>query len=249
MRVAIFEDEMHNAERLRQLLGKSGRPVEVITVISSVAEGLNWLNENHEVDLLLMDIQLSDGNCFELFSKCRISTPVIFTTAYDKFALEAFKVNSIDYLLKPVVLEELKKALDKLEVFRPRQRLDVEQLAEAFFRRGAARFIGKINNQLIYVKATEIAYLHFNKGITLATTKGAQQMPLDYSLDQLEKLLNKNEFFRINRQFIIHIDAISKIMTYQNNRYILKLKPALNTDVIVSRERVINFRNWLEGKT
>lgn len=114
MRIVIFEDEMHNAERLTQLLHKCNADIEVVAVIESVAEGLKWLEQKQPVDLMLMDIQLSDGNCFELFNKTKVRTPIIFTTAYDGFALQAFKVNSIDYLMKPIDLEELRNALKSM---------------------------------------------------------------------------------------------------------------------------------------
>ncbi|CAL1518750.1 LytTR family DNA-binding domain-containing protein [Chitinophaga sp. MM2321] len=251
MKIVIFEDEMHNAERLKQLLHKYDAGIEVVAVIESVTEGLKWLEEGHRVDLMMMDIQLSDGNCFELFSKMKIQTPVIFTTAFDGFALQAFKVNSIDYLMKPIELEELKNALRKYENFQPvaGNVISIEKIAEEFMRRNSTRFIGKVNNQLVYVKAQDIAYLHFSKGITMATTTANQRLPLDYSLDQIEKLLDKNLFFRINRQFIIHLDAIKKITTYYNSRLILQLAPYVDTDVIISRERVAEFKSWLEGKS
>jgi two-component system response regulator LytT len=126
--------------------------------------------------------------------------------------------------------------------------VDISRIAEEFLRRDSTRFIGRINNQLIYVKARDIAWLQFAKGTTWATTAANQRVPLDYSLDQIEKLLDRNQFFRINRQFIIHIDAIKKITTYYNSRLILQLAPDVDTDVIISRERVTEFKNWLEGK-
>lgn len=250
MRIAIFEDEVHNSERLLRLLRQCSGEIEVATVIGSLTEGRKWMDSNDSVDLMLMDIQLSDGNCFELFSEANISTPIIFTTAYDSFALQAFKVNSIDYLMKPIDLRELQSALNKFEQFRPAQQpsIDISRIAEEFLRRDSTRFIGRLNNQLIYVKARDIAYLHFAKGVTYASTYNGQKLPLDYSLDQIEKMLDRNSFFRINRQFIIHIDAIKKIMTYYNSRLILQLNPDVDTDVIISRERVADFKNWLEGK-
>ncbi|NLR67433.1 response regulator transcription factor [Chitinophaga varians] len=251
MKIVIFEDEMHNAERLIQLLRQYDPRIEVVAVIESVAEGVKWLEQGIAADLMMMDIQLSDGNCFEMFSQVKVSTPIIFTTAYDGFALQAFKVNSIDYLMKPIDAEELKRALQKYEHFRPSAAtaISIEQLAEEFMKRNSTRFIGKINNQLVYVKAQDIAYLHFSKGMTVATTVANQRFPLDYSLDQIEKMLDRNVFFRINRQFIIHIDAIKKITTYYNSRLILQLAPYVDTDVIISRERVAEFKNWLEGKS
>jgi two-component system response regulator LytT len=249
MRVAIFEDEPHNAERLTHLLEQCSPATEVIAVIDSVAKGRTWLREVPPVDLLLMDIQLSDGNCFELFDEQLLRTPVIFTTAYDSFALQAFKVNSIDYLLKPIDQADLQRALTKWQQLRTDQySLDVGRLAEAFMRRDHTRFLGRINNQLIYVKATDIAYVQFAKGITWAITFAGQKWPLDYSLDQIEQMLDRHSFFRINRQFIVQVDAIKKITTYYNSRLILQLEPAAETDVLISRDRVTAFKSWLEGR-
>jgi DNA-binding LytR/AlgR family response regulator len=249
MKIVIFEDEMHNAERLTQLLHKCEPGIEIVAVIESVEQGIRWLERQQPADLMMMDIQLSDGNCFELFSKTEVRTPIIFTTAYDGFALQAFQVNSIDYLMKPIELEALRKALKKYGQFRPaaNYQIDINRLAEEFLRRDSTRFTGRINNQLIYVKAKDIAWLQFSKGATWATTAANQRVPLDYSLDQIERLLDRNQFFRINRQFIIQIDAIKKITTYYNSRLILQLAPAADTDVIISRERVAEFKSWLEG--
>ncbi|WP_276480559.1 LytR/AlgR family response regulator transcription factor [Paraflavitalea pollutisoli] len=250
MKVAIFEDEVHNSERLMQLLKKCREPMEVVAVIDSVAEGIRWMEQSPGVDLMLMDIQLSDGNCFEIFRQTNVKTPIIFTTAYDNFALQAFKVNSIDYLMKPIDLKELQQALDKFQQFKPvdRPAIDIASIAEEFLKRDSTRFIGRLNNQLIYVKAKDIAWLQFVKGVTYATTTQGQKLPLDYSLDQIEKLLDRHHFFRINRQFIVHIDAIKKILTYYNSRLILQLLPDAGADVIISRERVNDFRSWLEGR-
>lgn len=249
MKVAIFEDEVHNAERLTSLLQQCNEDIEVVTVIDSVSKGIQWAKENQSVDLMLMDIQLSDGNCFEFFKESNVKTPVIFTTAYDNFALQAFKVNSVDYLMKPIDVNELKNALVKYNQLRTAASptIDISRLAEEFTKRENARFIGRTNSQLIYVKAKDIAYLQFTKGITYATTQSNQRLPLDYSLDQIDKMLDKSSFFRINRQFILHIDSIKKINTYYNNRIILQLQPHVDTDVIISRERVADFKNWLEG--
>jgi two-component system response regulator LytT len=251
MKIIIFEDEKHNAERLVQLLQKCLDVVEVLAIIESVEEGLKWFNDHSEsAELIFMDIQLSDGNCFELFEQRDILTPIIFTTAYDSFALQAFKVYSVDYLMKPIDLKDLQRAIEKYEYFKvpANPGLNISRIAEEFFKREHTRFIGKINNQLVYVKATDIAYIHFADGLTWATTMVDQKIPLDYSLDQIEKMLDKRLFFRINRKLIIHIDAIKKITTYYNSRFILQLFPVIDMDAVISRERVNSFKAWLEGR-
>lgn len=252
MKVIIFEDEKHNAERLIQLLEKCVPDIKIVAIIESVEEGLKWFAGNNakDVELIFMDIQLSDGNCFELFEQQEILIPVIFTTAYDSFALQAFKVYSVDYLLKPIDLKDLNRALEKYAYFKlpVNPAMNISRIAEEFSKRENTRFIGKINNQLIYVKAKEIAHIHFSDGLTWATTMGSQRIPLDYSLDQMEKLLDKNLFFRINRKLIVQIDAIKKITTYYNSRFVLQLIPEIDIDAIISRERVAGFKAWLEGQ-
>ena len=249
MNVVLFEDEKHNAERLMQLLEKTGRGINVISVISSVAEGIEWLTNNGTADLILMDIQLSDGNCFEILEKADIKLPIIFTTAYDNFTLKAFKVNSIDYLMKPIDLVELEAALDKFESLRPANTVvDINKIANAFLRRSAARLLVKINNQFIYIKSQEIAYIQVIDSTPYVYTFSGQRFPLDYTLDYVSTILDPHNFFRINRQFMVNIDAIQKISSYFNSRLILKMIPHMPEDVIVSREKVASFKYWLEGK-
>ncbi|SHF32541.1 LytR/AlgR family response regulator transcription factor [Pedobacter caeni] len=250
MKIIVFEDETHNAERLIHLLQQCVPVLEVVAVIESIEEGINWFRQSAgTVDLIFMDIQLSDGNCFEMFDQVDIRTPIIFTTAYDSFALQAFKVYSVDYLMKPIAIKDLKRALEKFEYFKvaPEPAVNISKIAEEFFKREHTRFMGKVNNQLVYVKAKEIAYIHFSEGLTWATTQTNQKIPLDYSLDQIEKMLDKNLFFRINRQLIIHVDAIKKITTYYNSRLVIQLFPPTETEAIISRERVSSFKSWLEG--
>jgi DNA-binding LytR/AlgR family response regulator len=252
MKVVIFEDELHNAERLIRLLELCDKQIEVLAVIESVAEGIQWLLQGHQADLFFMDIRLSDGICFELFGQVEVRTPIVFTTAYDSFALQAFKVNSIDYLMKPLDVKDVMQALEKYRYFKPASvpmPLDIYRLADEFLKRNHTRFLGRINNQLIYVKAQDMAYLQYVKGVTWATTIAGQRMPLDYSMDQVERMLDRNLFFRINRQFIINLDAIKKITTYYNSRLILQLNPHVDIDVVISREKVADFKGWLEGKS
>lgn len=251
MKVIIFEDEKLNAERLVQLLQQIVPEIEVLNIIGSIAQGITWLTlHEQEADIAFMDIQLSDGNCFEMFEAVSLKIPVIFTTAYDKFALKAFEVHSIDYLMKPIDKNELERALGKFNYFKSKAHpiLDVSKIAAAFYRQEHTRFLGRTNNQLVYVKSKDIAFLQYTAGITWAVTFSARKVPMDYSLDQMERMLNHSLFFRINRKTIINIDAISKINSYYNSRLILQLSPAPDEPSIVSRERVTVFKNWLEGR-
>jgi len=251
MKIVVFEDEKHNAERLTRLLEQCLPEAEIVGLIESVEEGKKWFarHGNTAADLAFMDIQLSDGNCFEIFETHNVQIPIIFTTAYDGYALQAFKVYSVDYLLKPIEQKELKRALEKFSQIhgKAQKQIDVGRMAEEFFMRESVRFLSKVNNQLIYVKAKDIAYLFVEDGIVWAKTMNDMQVPLDYSLDQMEKTLDRTLFFRINRKLIVHIDAIKKITTYYNSRLVLQLVPATDLETVVSRDRVSNFKNWLEG--
>lgn len=249
MNIVLFEDEKHNAERLVQLLEKTGRNITVTAIIASVAEGIKWLNSNGTADLILMDIQLSDGNCFEILEKADIRLPVIFTTAYDNFTLKAFKHNSIDYLMKPIELGELDTALAKFESLRPNNTIDIAKIANAFLRRSAARLLVKMNNQFIYIKSQEIAYITVIDSAPYVYTFNRQKFPIDYTLDHIATILDPHNFFRINRQFMVNIDSIQKISSYFNSRLILKLEPEITENIIVSREKVTAFKDWLEGKS
>lgn len=249
MNVVIFEDEKHNAERLTRLLHQHDSDMCIIKNIASIAEGSEWIrNNNDTVDLLFMDIQLSDGSCFEIPELASIKIPIIFTTAYDYFAIDAFKVNSIDYLLKPIDVVDLKRALDKLNLLRKKEvSVDMTRALEAIGKKQHTRFLGRTNNQLICVKATDIAYVQVADGITKAITFQNQRLPLDYTMEQMEQALDKNLFYRINRNTIVHIDSIKKISTYYNSRLALQLSPTIEKETVISRERVHTFKNWLEG--
>lgn len=253
MNVVIFEDEQHNAERLNRLLQQTAGYINVVKNIESVAEGRQWFrNHTSAADVAFMDIHLSDGNCFEMLEEgLPAKMPVIFTTAYDNYALDAFKVNSIDYLLKPIDPSDLKRALDKLRRYTQSntQEISLAKIAEELMYKDNRRFLGKTNNQLVYVKAKDIAYVCSADGITKAVTFQNQKIPVDYTLEQMEMSLDKSQFCRINRNMIIHIDAIQKITSYYNSRLSLKLQPEIGKETIISRERVNDFKRWLEGKS
>ena len=247
----IFEDETLSAEHLTKLIRKCDPSIEILDVIESVSKGTDWLNAHPLPDLLLMDIQLSDGTCFELFKKIRIEIPVIFTTAFNEYAIRAFKVNSIDYLLKPVDYQELHQALEKfrkqVQKTRPVQiyeELYMRLLKDSQYKK---RLLIRVGEQLKQVSTGDIAYCVSEEGMCWVVTRGKNRYPLDFSLDEMEKLLDPDIFFRINRQFLINSDSIGKIHTYFNNRLKLQLQPVPDADVIVSRERVNDFKRWLNN--
>ena len=248
MKVLIFEDERLNAERMEDLIKRYDTSIEILEVLDSVQQGVEWLKRNPAPELIFMDIRLSDGLSFEIFEKVNIDSSVIFTTAYDEYALKAFKVNSVDYLVKPIDFNELKTAIDKYRKIRMHVPFElmksiINQIGEKF----KQRFLVKIGDQLKHLHTSDILYFIYEDGLAMAVTVNKSSLPVDYSLDQLEQLLNPAEFFRINRQIIVRTDAIAKIHTYFNGRLKLELNPPAKEDVIVSREKVGKFKEWLGG--
>ena len=253
LKVLIFEDESLSAEHLVKLIGQYDPSIELLGIIESVKQGVEWFSNHQHPDLLLMDIQLSDGSCFDLFKQSRLEIPVIFTTAYNEYAIQAFKVNSIDYLLKPIDFQDLKLAFEKFRKQRNTHVPNPEQLYEQLYSRLVKptqykkRLLIKIGEQLKQVVVDDIAFFQFDEGMCRAVTFGKNRMPVDFSLDELEQMLDPKMFFRINRKFIVNPDSIEKIHTYFNNRLKLQLRPDPETEVLVSRERVSDFKNWLNS--
>ncbi|SDY33741.1 LytR/AlgR family response regulator transcription factor [Hymenobacter psychrophilus] len=258
LRALIIEDEPLAATRLAGLLQKQPMPVEVVGTAESVAEAEALLrNSGTAPDVLLLDIHLADGLSFELFERLEIRCPVIFTTAYDKYALRAFKVNSIDYLLKPIDPEEITAALQKLvqrrETAAPAP-FDTALLAQvlAQVRQPAheykSRFVVRVGEHLKAVPVEDIAYFASLEKATLLHTHEGRRLVVDYTLEQLEALLDPREFFRLNRAYLARATAIRDIIHYTNSRLqtILQPAPPDNDTVLVSREKVSTFKEWLD---
>ncbi len=247
----IVEDEKPAARRLNRLLAEIG--VDVSAMLHSVEEAVNWFQENKHPDLIFLDIQLSDGLSFEIFDLIEVQSAIIFTTAYDEYALQAFKLNSIDYLLKPIDDEELEAAVRKyrnrssevkpLKVdFEDIKKLLVDPLERTF----KQRFTIRLGQHLKIVNTDEIeCFYSENKGTYLATTDGRNYL-LDSTLEQLENELEPKIFFRVSRKFFVNINHIKDIISYTNSRLSIKLNKYKEQDIIVSRERVRDFKLWLE---
>jgi two-component system, LytTR family, response regulator LytT len=249
MNILIFEDEIDNGEHLIRLI-KTLRPqYTILGVLPSVAAGIEYFQKGIMPDLVFMDIHLADESSFHFFETTKLEFPVIFTTAFDKYALRAFKVNSIDYLMKPIEKQELEKSIEKFEKLL-RVHVPFTQIvkfAEGILQKQNQRFSARVNDQLIFVKVQDIAYIFSIESSTWAVPFSGMKVPLDYSLDHLEKMLDTSVFFRINRKYIVRLEAIKKIEAYFNNRYVLSLTPEIKDTVIVSRERSAIFKNWVEG--
>ena len=251
MRTIIIEDEKPSARRLNRLLQAIG--VEVSVMLHSVEESIAWFEQNEHPDLIFLDIQLSDGLSFEIFDKIDIQSFVIFTTAYDEYALQAFKLNSVDYLLKPIDDEDLKKAVDKYRSLQPKTNkltLDFEEvkklLVNPLEREYKKRFTARVGQHLKIINATDVeCFYSENKGTYAATLDGRNYL-LDTTLENLETELSPEIFFRVSRKFFVNVDHVKDIVSYTNSRLQIKLNRFSEAEIIVSRERVQDFKLWLQ---
>ncbi|AKA33821.1 MAG: DNA-binding response regulator [Muricauda sp.] len=251
MNAIIIEDEKPAARRLQRLL--NGMGVNVSTLLHSVEESIEWFQANTHPDLIFLDIQLSDGLSFEIFDVIDVKSAIIFTTAYDEYALQAFKLNSIDYLLKPIDDEELEKAVKKYEAFKPGQEklaVDFEDikklLTNPLEREYKKRFTTKVGQHLKIINADEVeCFYSENKGTYAATTDGRNYL-LDTTLENLEPELSPENFFRVSRKFFVNVAHIKDIISYTNSRLQIKMNTFNEQEIIVSRERVKDFKLWLE---
>ena len=252
MNVLVFEDEALSAERLVEQLASIDQQIRVLAVLESVKEGVEWIKKNGDPELILMDIHLADGNAFELFKQVRVEAPVIFTTAFDEYAIKAFKVNSIDYLLKPIDKSELANALDKLRNIHKHEKSNIlNSYADLFQQlqqpRYKTRFLVKFADQLKHIDTTDISYFRCENEIVTAVTFDKKTYYIDNTLEQIEKQVDPAIFFRINRQSIVSIKSIDNIRNHFNGRLKLYIKPAVETDIFVSRDRVADFKKWLDS--
>jgi DNA-binding LytR/AlgR family response regulator len=252
MQVIIVEDEALAAETLIRQIGRYDTNIQVKTVLDTVRGTVAWLQENPAPDLAFFDIHLADGLSFDIFEQVKITFPVVFTTAYDAYALRAFKVSSVDYLLKPVAEEDLRLAFAKLHTLRgaaPALPFDPGLLRQWLLQEKPAyktRFMVKIGDKLLPVEATEVAFFYGeNKMVWLRQFNG-RKYPLDYSLDELEALLDPAQFYRLNRQYIVCFKAVKEAVAYSNSRLKVLLRDAPeHDDVVVSREKAEAFRLWM----
>jgi two-component system, LytTR family, response regulator LytT len=250
MTVFIIEDEPLGLERLKEQLLSVDYDIEIVGDADSIQSSVEWLKVNTP-DLILMDIELADGQCFEIFKQVKVTSAVIFTTSYDEFALQAFKVNSIDYLLKPIRKTELISAFDKYQSLKDRfsgTEFSIDKLLEQLrpdtktFR---SRFLVKQGQKLVSIDVFEIAYFYSDERVVFFKTWNNQRYIVDYNLEEIEAMLDPVEFSRINRGFIIHIKSISEIHSHFNGKLKLILKPSSEKEVIVSRENAMNFKIWI----
>jgi DNA-binding LytR/AlgR family response regulator len=250
--VLIIEDEPQAAQRLQTLIENLLPEAKIVAKIDSVKKAVKWIQENTPPDLIFMDIQLADGLSFQIFEQCEVKSPVIFTTAFDEYALKAFKVNSVDYILKPVDKDEVTAALRKLQSLsgsRGKSEEILENISQAvkmLTKKYKTRFVIKVGEHLKSVEITDILFCFSLEKVTFAKLIDGRKHILDFTLDQLEEVLDPQQFFRINRKYIVKANAIQDMVSYTNSRLRLVLKTCDDGDVIVSRERVQEFKDWLD---
>lgn len=251
----IIEDESFARKELKRMLAKTSLNFHVVAELESVEESVLFFKTNtQKIDLIFCDIQLSDGISFDIFNQVSIVTPIIFTTAYNEFAIKAFEQNSIAYLLKPIDEEVLNKALNKYktlnsstnfsEGYLSKQQLNaLEQLLKP---KTKTRFIAKVGDQIKLISIDEAAYFFSEDKVVFLMKTDGKKLIIDYNLEQIEGLVDTNKFFRINRSFIAGIDSIAEVNKYFNSRLKLELKPKSTSEIFVSRNRVNEFLTWLD---
>lgn len=247
--ILIIEDEEPAANRLKKMVTELEPDTHVLDNIVSVNSAIEWFKKNPLPDLIFSDIQLSDGLSFEIFKNVEVKCPVIFITAYDQYAIDAFKVNSIDYLLKPIKKDDLQTALNKFKnLSNNASVIDINKVLETFNQPKAdykTRFIVRYGEHIKTIKIEEVAYFYTEDKINFLITNEGRRYTIDYNLDALESMLDPKIFFRINRQFIICIHAISEMFSYSKSRVLVKLNPPSKHETIVSTERSGDFKLWL----
>ena len=261
MTILLLEDEYPAAERLQRLLAQAAPEAQVLAVLDTVTSALAWLATHPAPTLILSDIHLADGLSLEIWEQAVVPSPVIFTTAFDAYAIRAFQANSIAYLLKPLKLAELQAALAKLRQWPnaalnaevaadPNSSLNLERLLDALPRPGRphkTRFLVRQGEQLLPLPVAKAAwFMSRNETVTLAAADG-RRFVVDYTLEQLESLLDPAQFFRLNRQFIAQLPAVRRLHPHFNGKILVDLHPAPTEEVLVSREKASAVKAWLEG--
>ncbi len=250
MNALIIEDELPAAEKLERYILKYDDSIAIVAKLTSVADAVNWLRSNeNSVDILFVDIQLSDGLSFEIFNQVQVQKPIIFTTAFDEFAVDAFKLNSIDYILKPITFTEVSKALTKFKNFKSVLSTEtIQNASEAFSNKAFKnRFLVRLGNHIHSIKTEETALFYAEGRTVFLVTNEGKKFILDYKLEDLDQVLDSNSFMRVNRTFIVNMEAIKDVIVYSNSRLKLILNVSTDNDIIVSRDRVSAFKTWFGG--
>ncbi len=255
IKALIVEDEILAADRLKKLLYEIDPQIEILDVLDSIEATVNWFKNNKDPQLIFLDIQLADGRSFEIFEHIKVQSPVIFTTAYDEYAIKAFKLNSIDYLLKPVKIDELRESIKKFKSIK--EYFSESDLQSKIFsvlsnikdetKSFKNRFLVNKGDSLVPISTNEIAYFYAEEKENFLITFAGQRYFVNYSLDSLEERLDPVAFFRVNRQFILSAEAIIKVHNYFNYKLKIEVKPIIDKEIIISRAKTSEFKNWLNN--
>lgn len=252
MRILIVEDEKPALEKLSRMVRKYDPSAEITATLASVRETVDWLRGHKHPDLILLDIQLSDGQSLEIFKQMSVTCPVIFTTAYDQYILEAFNYNCIDYLLKPIKQEKLNQALDKYLKFETHFTRDFLTLLKNISQTGPTymqRITVKKRVDYLSVKTAEIAFFYTEYKLVFLITHKGEKFVVDKPLSDLESELNPAEFFRVNRKYLVNINAVARFKSYDKGKILVEVKPPVREEIVVSQEKAGTFRKWMEGKS
>lgn len=247
MKVLIIEDETAAAKNLSALLEKVDPSVEILDVLETISDSVEWFTKNQAPDMVFMDIHLSDGRAFNIFDNVEVHAPIIFTTAYDQYALEAFKVNSIDYILKPIKEEDLSRALEKFRKLSKAEINDYVERTNTKFTNKVKSFLISVRDKLIPLPVDQIAYFYTTSEKVIAVNFDGKPFPIDRSLDHLVTMLDEDDFFRANRQFIISRSAISDMSLWFGSRLAVNLKVETPEKIVISKARVSDFKRWFVG--
>ncbi len=253
MRVLIVEDEQLAVEKLSRTIYEVDKSIQIVGQTDGIGTTVQWLQSNVEPDLIFLDIELSDGQSFEIFNQTVVNSAVIFTTSYDEYAIQAFKVNSIDYLLKPIKKDDLRQSLEKYALMKQKfghpAAPDIQQLLRDIRQQITPeyrdRFLVKHGHRMLPIDIADVAYFYSESSISFLKTKGSVRFSLEYTLDQLEEMLDPKTFFRANRSFIIHVKSVEAVYPHLNGRLKAALNPASDIEVLVSREKAQEFKDWL----
>jgi DNA-binding LytR/AlgR family response regulator len=248
MKVLIIEDEQLAAKKLIRLLKEIDVEIEIAGILGAIESAVNWLFSHPLPDLIFMDIQLEDGLCFDIFEKSKIKTPVIFTTAYDEYTLRAFKVNSVDYLLKPIKPDELKTAINKFNQLNSRKDLaGLEMALRQLQPNQKERFLIKVGEHYKSVEISEIDCFYIKERCNFILINSGKNYAIDYSLDKIEEMVDSKMFFRINRNMIVNFLSIRDILAYSSNRLKISLRNwTEKEELLLSRDRVADFKMWMD---
>jgi two-component system response regulator LytT len=253
--VLIIEDEIPAQRMLKGMLAELDYPIAVVGLLPSIQASVAWFSNNPHPDLVLMDIQLSDGISFDILDKVVIDSMIIFTTAYEEYAIQAFKVNSLDYLLKPFAIDDLNRAFSKYQHYNKNSlkernaSIDFAEMATAISEAKTdyrKRFLIQTNDEYIRLPIEKVAYFHSIAKVTYAVTFDQRKYPLDCSLQALTEQLNPDQFFKVNRQYIVSIDAIHKIQSYFQGKLVLDTRPRPPEKLIVGKDKAASFKRWLD---